>query len=51
MLWEVIIKKTDATNEVLTIDSDGNYRLFCTGDLGKVDEDGFVHVIGRVKEL
>jgi len=39
----------EATDEVISTD-DGGRRMFHTGDMGRVDEDGYVKITGRLKE-
>eukprot|EP00542_Grammatophora_oceanica_P015624 CAMPEP_0194026162 /NCGR_PEP_ID=MMETSP0009_2-20130614/475_1 /TAXON_ID=210454 /ORGANISM="Grammatophora oceanica, Strain CCMP 410" /LENGTH=683 /DNA_ID=CAMNT_0038664711 /DNA_START=119 /DNA_END=2170 /DNA_ORIENTATION=- len=43
-------KNKEATDKVITTAPDGKSRMFHTGDLGRVDAEGFVKVTGRVKE-
>mmetsp|Transcript_6941 Transcript_6941/g.14275 ORF Transcript_6941/g.14275 Transcript_6941/m.14275 type:complete len:696 (+) Transcript_6941:104-2191(+) len=43
-------KNKKATDEVITIAPDGESRMFHTGDMGKMDTDGWVRVTGRIKE-
>ncbi len=42
--------KPEATSEVISLDNEGN-RWIRTGDLGYVDEDGFVFLKGRIKRI
>mmetsp|Transcript_26633 Transcript_26633/g.37521 ORF Transcript_26633/g.37521 Transcript_26633/m.37521 type:complete len:706 (-) Transcript_26633:170-2287(-) len=39
-----------STDEVITLAPDGVTKMFHTGDLGRLDADGFLSVTGRLKE-
>ena len=43
-------KNTDETEKVISVDSYGS-RWMNSGDIGYVDEDGFVYVSGRMKRM
>jgi long-chain acyl-CoA synthetase len=43
-------KNPKATEEVISLAPDGKSRLFHTGDLGRLSEDGWLKVTGRLKE-
>mmetsp|Transcript_8135 Transcript_8135/g.17463 ORF Transcript_8135/g.17463 Transcript_8135/m.17463 type:complete len:684 (-) Transcript_8135:57-2108(-) len=43
-------RNPEATAEVISVAPDGKSRLFHTGDMGNLSEDGFVAVTGRLKE-
>jgi 3-phosphoshikimate 1-carboxyvinyltransferase len=45
-LFEGYLNRPELTAEVLT--ADGYYR---TGDLARLDEDGYLHITGRVKDV
>jgi len=40
----------EATAEVITTAPDGKSRMFHTGDLGRMDAEGWVKITGRIKE-
>ena len=43
-------KNPEATAEVISTAPDGTGRMFHTGDLGRIDAEGYVKVTGRLKE-
>ena len=43
-------KNEVATEKVITTAPDGKSRMFHTGDLGRMDADGWVKITGRLKE-
>ena len=45
--WE----RPEATAEAFVADPDGGDPWFRTGDLGAVDDDGYLSIVGRAKEL
>ena len=40
----------EATNDVIEVDGNGR-RWFHSGDIGRVDDEGFVYVTGRIKNV
>jgi len=43
-------RNQSATDEVISLAPDGVSRMFHTGDLGRIDSEGFLFITGRIKE-
>lgn len=49
-MMEGYYNNLDETRKAIEVDNLGN-KWIHTGDIGKVDEDGFVYVVGRIKRI